>query len=356
MMKNYILFLLFLFSFTACKNDKPISLTKLQGETMATYYKVSYRDSLQRNFQREIDSLLITINKEVNTYDSTSTISIFNKSIKDSLDLENNVFSGNSKEATNNQHFISNILAAKQVWEESNGFFDPTVMPLVNYWGFGYTPKRAIEQVDSVKIDSLLDFVGFDKISFTRGETAMLKKALPNVQIDFSACAKGYAVDAIGRWLSMQNISDYYVEIGGESIGFGNGSSGNGWIVAIGTPKVGAELTDAESIIRLTDGAIATSGNYRNFYDVKGEKYAHSINPKTGFPQANTLLSASIFTDECMMSDAYATACMIMRPDSAKAFIERLPGVEGLFIVSDEQGNMNSIYTEGVKKMFVKEK
>ena len=180
-----------------------------------------------------------------------------------------------------------------------------------------------------------------------------VKKSLPGVKLDFSACAKGYGVDAVRRFLRDKDLVDFYVEIGGESAGNGHGSSGNGWTVAVAIPKEGVVATDVAQIIRLNDKAIATSGNYINFYEVNGAKYAHTINPKTGFPKASNLLSASIFTDECMMSDAYATACMVMGLDEAKAFIEGLQGVEGLFIFSNEKGELETVYTDGVRDMIV---
>jgi len=354
-MKNILLLTLSILFLSACKNDntpKAVTLTKIAGETMGTYYKVTYRDSLQRNFKTQIDSLLVAVNAEVSTYEPESTISIFNKTA-DSLDLENNVYSGSLEAANHNKHFITNLLAAKQVYEESKGSFDPTVMPLVNYWGFGYTPKKAVEQADTVKIDSIMQYIGFDKVDFRRDEESIVKKSLAGVKLDFSACAKGYGVDAVRRFLRDKDLKDFYVEIGGESAGHGNGSTGNGWTVAVAIPKAGVVATDVAQIIRLDHKAIATSGNYINFYEVNGKKYAHTISPKTGFPQASNLLSASIFTDECMMSDAYATACMVMGLDAAKEFIEGLQGVEGLFIFSNEKGELETVYTEGVKDMIV---
>ena len=354
-MKNILLLTLSILLFTACKNDKTqksLALTQIAGETMGTYYKITYRDSLQRNFKKQIDSLLVQVNAEVSTYEPESTISIFNK-MADSLDLENNVFSGDLEAANHNKHFITNFLAAKQVYEESKGSFDPTVMPLVNYWGFGYTPKKAVEQADTVKIDSIMQYVGFDKVEFRRDEESIIKKSLPGIKLDFSACAKGYGVDAVRRFLRDRDLQDFYVEIGGESAGHGNGSTGDGWTVAVAIPKAGIVATDVAQIIRLDHKAIATSGNYINFHEVNGKKYAHTISPKTGFPQASNLLSASIFTDECMMSDAYATACMVMGLEEAKIFIEGLEGVEGLFIFSNEKGELETVYTDGVKDMIV---
>ena len=354
-MKNILLLTFSILFLSACNQDKTpkvIPLTQVTGETMGTYYKVTYRDTLQRNFKAQIDSLLVQVNAEVSTYEPESTISIFNKTA-DSLDLENNVFSGSLEAANHNKHFITNFLAAKQVYEESKGNFDPTVMPLVNYWGFGYTPKKAVEQADTVKIDSIMQYVGFDKVDFRRDEESVVKKSLSGVKLDFSACAKGYGVDAVRRFLRDKGMVDFYVEIGGESAGNGNGSSGDGWTVAVAIPKEGVVATDVAQIIRLKDKAIATSGNYINFYEVNGKKYAHTISPQTGFPKASNLLSASIFTDECMMSDAYATACMVMGLEEAKAFIEGLQGVEGLFIFSNDKGELETVFTEGVKDMIV---
>lgn len=354
-MKNTLLILLSILFFSSCKKEvktPSIDFTTVGGETMGTYYKVTYSDSLKRDFKKDIDSLLVAINLELSTYIDTSTISIFNQTT-DSLSLHNHVYNGISEDAQRNKHFITNIEASKQVYEQSQGAFDPTVMPLVNYWGFGYTPKKAVEKVDSLTIDSIMQYIGYNKITFSRGEDCVVKKSLAGVKIDMSACAKGYGVDAVGRLLSQNGLKDYYVEIGGESVGFGNGKSGDGWNVAITIPKENAAILDYKAIIKLKNKAIATSGNYRNFHEVNGSKYAHTINPKTGFPEASRLLSASIFTDECMMADAYATACMVMGLEKAKPFIDSLQGVEGYFIFSTETGELKTEYTEGVKAMIL---
>ena len=345
-MKKVFLPLFPLLLLFACGKDERPPALEVRGETMGTYFKVTYYDSLQRDLSPQIVSELERVNQEVNTYDSTSVISIFNRA-EDSLDLETSYFSSDSEKANNNKHFITNFQAAKMVHEQSGGAFDPTLMPLVNYWGFGYTPKRAVVAADSVEIDSLLRFVGMEKVELRIGDNTVVRKMLPGVKLDFSACAKGYGVDAVGRVISKMGIEHYYVEIGGESLGVGNGSTGKGWTVGVAVPDAEAGSNKISRVVRLQNTAIATSGNYKNFYEVNGSKYAHTINPETGYPEAGNLLSASVFTDECMMSDAYATACMVMGLEKAKPFIEKLPGVEAFFIYADENGDFQTEMTSG---------
>ena len=227
------------------------------------------------------------------------------------------------------------------------GYYDPTVMPLVNYWGFGYTEKRKVRQVDSVKIDSLIGLVGFDKISWNQ-ETNMLEKELPNMQLDFSSCAKGYGVDQVAQYLSDLGIADYMVEIGGEVVVKGKNPKGQDWSIAVSLPRAGASLEEFQTILSLKDIAVATSGNYRIFYEVEGEKFAHIISPITGFTEKSNLLSVSVLAKDCLTADAYATAFMVMGLDRAMAFVNQQPDIEAYFIISKADGSMAVSYTEGI--------
>ena len=203
MIKIYVL--LALIFVMGCDNslrkNEVLVKKNIQGETMGTTYHVSYFSSLQqKNVKLSIDSLLLSINSEVSTFIPTSTISKFNTS------KEKSIFIPRTK-----THFWSNYLAAKKIFKDTDGFFDPTVMPLVNYWGFGYKGHQPVENVDSTKIDSILQFVGFDKI-FVRKDS-IIKKHL-NSQLDFSACAKGYAIDKIGFLFSKAEINKFSIAVG----------------------------------------------------------------------------------------------------------------------------------------------
>ncbi len=315
---------------------------QLEGKTMGTTYHITYQDSLSRNLQAEIDSLLVEINQSVSTYIDTSFISQFNQS------PEGTVLSPQSTLA---KHFWENFDCSKQVYQQSEGYFDVSIMPLVNYWGFGYTEKRAVEQVDSMRIDSMMQFVGMEKVlsePLADGELR-LTKTHPGLQFDFSALAKGYGIDAVGRLLEAKGIKNYLVEIGGEARARGINKRGTAWQLGINEPRADAAVDDFRVVASLSNQSMATSGNYRNYYVVDGVAYAHTINAKTGYPEINTLLGATVFAPNCMLADAYATACMTLGPDRAFAMIEKNPNLEAFFFYSTEDGTVASLMTDGAR-------
>ncbi|MEL6945967.1 MAG: FAD:protein FMN transferase, partial [Bacteroidota bacterium] len=274
------------------------------------------------------------INNEVSTYVPSSSISRFNQS-KDGIEVEN----------INQRHFLKNISIAKDAAMKTNGSFDPTVMPLVNYWGFGYTGKEAVTLVDSIKVDSLLQYIGMNKISI--GKKRINKKSA-GIQLDFSASAKGYAIDELGYFLEQKGIFDYKVEIGGEVRTRGKNPNGIFWRLGINTPKEETSVNDLFAAIQLDNQSIATSGNYRNYYTVAGVTYSHTINPNTGLPERTNLLSASIITEDCAYADAYATACMVMGLEQAKEWVNTMEDVEAYFIFSGENNELQTYATEGI--------
>ncbi len=345
-MRYPLLGLIVLLAFSACKQDQtkqPATsrYVVLEGETMGTYYGLNYGDSLGRNFQAAVDSLLLEINLGVSTYIESSVISKFNQA-ESTLKLEDTLQGPE-------RYFLDNFYAAKSVFHRSGGAFDPTVMPLVNYWGFGYTPKRPVLSVDSVKVDSLLRYVGFDKISLRGG---VLTKSLPGVQLDFGGCAKGYGVDAMGRLLESKGIYNYLVNIGGEVRARGVNAKGLVWTIGINKPVEDGSLEDVQATHTLKDRCVSTSGNYRNFYEVNGVKYSHTINPKTGFPERTTLLSASVFSDSSVISDAFGTAFMVLGKEKAFKLAQTLKGVDAFLIYGKSDGSMGTQFTDGLKDEF----
>lgn len=324
----------------------------LRGETMGTYYLVRYAGPEKESLQWGIDSLLKVINLEVSTYIPHSTISRFNQSASP-FSLAYNPIKKTTDAAYENLHFKSNLKKSRDIYKEMDGYYDPTVMPLVNYWGFGYTEKRKVTQVDSVQIDSLLALVGFDKITW-KEEGNDLEKAADAVQLDFSSCAKGYGVDQVADWLAQKGIGDYMVEIGGEVVVKGKNPKGKSWSIAVSLPRAGAGMQEFQTILELKDMAVATSGNYRIFYEVEGEKYAHIISPFTGFTEKSNLLSVSVLADDCQTADAYATAFMVMGLEKSIAFARKKPTIEAYFIFSKPDGSMAVSYTDGIPE-FLKE-
>ncbi|MFK7937727.1 MAG: FAD:protein FMN transferase [Saprospiraceae bacterium] len=329
--------------FSACRNETSkeveqeatttISYQKVAGQTMGTTYNVTYADSLQRNFKNNFDQLLVALNKEVNTYDSTSVISQFNQAAAGEFDV------------SRAEDLVANFVMARSVYERTQAAFDPTVAPLVNYWGFGYTPKRKVTAVDSSKIAKMMQSVGLDKITLNEDKTT-LTKSVADVKLDLGAIAKGYGVDVLGLFLEKNNVQNYYVEIGGEVRVRGKNPKGSLWRIGINVPKEGAAINEFQTIIELDNQGLATSGNYRQFYEVDGNKYSHTISPFTGFPERNRLLSASVFAPDCTTADAYATAFMVMGIDKALALANELEEVSAYFIVGKEDGTLQVIESE----------
>ncbi len=265
----------------------PDYLVTLEGSTMGTVYSIKYLDEQKRNFKTEIDSLLHEFNQSLSTYEEQSEISIFN--LSDTMNFER-------------PYFLPVLQKSKSIWKETSGAFDPTVMPLVNSWGFGPAGRA---QPDSITVDSLLDLVGFDKIMF---DSARVWKTKPNVQLDFSAIAKGYGVDVIANYLLTYDIRNLMVEIGGEVYCQGKNARGQYWLIGIDNPEAEGIDDYLKARISIKNRAVATSGNYRNFYTIEGNTYAHTISPFTGYPVQKEILSASVFAPLCIKADGYATA------------------------------------------------
>lgn len=333
--KNIIILSLFFFLLSCKSNQKKEIYTSIQGETMGTYYNIKYKSDI--DLKPQIDKELIRINDELSTYIPTSTISKFNKAEKgikiDKSDL------------------WKNIIKAKKINTYSNGFYDPTVMPLVNYWGFGYKGHKKIKSIDSVKINKLLESVGFEKIEMINigTDSINLIKKTDGLQLDLSSIAKGYGVDMIGNLIKEKGIKDYLVEIGGEIVCSGLSPSDKNWIIGINTPEEKASINDLILKKQLYNKALATSGNYRNFYSVNGNKYSHTINPKTGFPERSNLLSSTIIANDCMTADALATACMAYGLENSIKMISQLDSIEACFIYLDDNKDMKVYMSDGFK-------
>lgn len=342
-------FLIVAISILSCTTSPPETPVKavyvptyslIGGKTMGTTYSAKFEGENTKEINDALDELFLEINMEVSTYIDSSLISKFNANKHFELIDSSSV------------HFVNNYFAAKKVFEKTEGLFDPTVMPLVNYWGFGYDEKRKVTKVDEVKIKSLLESVGMDllfDVGFGRRISNLTKKH-PKTELDFSALAKGYGADQAGKLLESKGIENYLVEIGGEVYTKGVNEQGKSWIIGINTPKEDAKISDFEAYVGLSGKGMATSGNYRNYYEVDGQKFSHTINPKTGFPERSNLLSATIIADDCMTADAYATACMVSGLEKALEIIKNDNSLEGFFIFADKSGTLQTKSTEGFKE------
>lgn len=307
--------------------DEP-KLFEFTGQTMGTIpysVKVIWNEELPLGFG--IDSVLKALNQSLSTYIPNSEISTFNRN--DTLVYESKLF-----------HPV--LKKSLEIHEVTNGAFDPTVGPLVNAWGFG--PNRPIETPDSATINALLELTGFDLIAFN---SAFAYKN-PGMYVDFSAIAKGYAIDLVGEYLEARQVKQYLVEIGGELRARGKNLKGEGWTIGIDDPLVAKDERKILSIVEVNNLSLATSGNYRNYYEKDGVLYAHIIDPRTGYNRNHNLLSASVFASDCMTADAYATGFMVMGLDSSRQAIEQDPLLEALLIYQ-EDGEIKSYVSPGLK-------
>lgn len=297
----------------------------ISGETMGTTYHIKYLDPEGVSYQDAIDSLLEKYNRSLSTYVPNSEISRFNKGtiLKYSSPF-----------------FYPVLHRSREIYEKTHGAFDPTVGPLVNAWGFGSADS---EMPDSATVDSLLQLVNFDSIYF---DSISVCKLMEGIALDFNAIAKGYGVDVVAGLLRSEGVQNMMVEIGGEVYCQGKNGSGETWVIGIDDPTAGTR--DLLVKVKLDSLALATSGNYRNYYEKDGVKYSHTINPKTGYPVRHTLLSASVFAADCMTADAYATAFMVLGLEGAKKILEENNDLEAYLIYNNEKGRMDAFVTRGI--------
>lgn len=333
---NTLLKILFLLSFFSVSNGFGQSnLMFLEGYAQGTSYHITYYDAKKRNFQDEINDLLVELDESVSTYQPNSIISKINK---------------NDNKVKVDRYFEACFIKAKEIYRSTNGAFDPTVYPLVNIWGFGPEKKSKIERF---KIDSVLAFVGFDLINLKREK--IIKKD-PRVSLDFNAFAQGYSVDIVSYFLKKNGITSFIVEIGGEVFAQGLQENGENWLIGIEQPFDNKETGNPlKAIIRLDGLAVATSGNYRRFFIEDGIKYVHHIDPKTGYPTKNNLLSATVISKECITSDATATGLLVMGTEKAKSYLSEHPELEAYLIYSDEKGNFQVYQTKGMTNLIIEE-
>ncbi|HKJ06291.1 MAG TPA: FAD:protein FMN transferase [Flavobacteriaceae bacterium] len=326
-MKN-LLYIAICFFLISCQTNNKAKT--IEGFAIGTTYSIKYISNNEINFESKIDSIVKAINKSTSTYIETSDISKINN--------------GDSTVVVD-EHFKNVFKKSKRIYNETNGYFDPTVGVLVNAWGFG--PEKNIETVDSLKIDSLLKFVGFNKVELLQNNT--VKKIFPEIYFDFNAIGKGYLVDCVGRMFEENGVANYMVEIGGEIRAQGINENKKPWRIAIENPNFDGTRSLAE-IIELNNESIATSGNYRKFrIDSLGNKFVHTINPKTGYAKESNLLSASVIAKmDCADVDGYATAFMAMGLDKTKAFLTQHPELKALLIYANENGELAIYKTDNL--------
>ena len=313
----------------ACKGpDREPGQVSIRGTVFGTYYSVIYFDHEIRNFQESIDSLFSVFNSSLSYYDPNSLISRINRNETDQVD----------------DFFRTVYLRSEEISRETGGAFDATVSPLVNAWGFGFSER---EQMDSDMVDSLLALVGFKK---ARLDADRIIKEDSRVQFDFNAIAKGYASDVVAAFLVSKGITTCLVEIGGDLVALGRKPDGTRWRIGLEKPAPSLDAPQEwEYAVEVEDLGLATSGNYRRYYEEGGMRYSHTIDPATGYPVKHNLLSVSVFAPDAMSADAYATAFMVMGLEKSIAFVEARDDLEAYFVYSGPDGIIESVHSSGLE-------
>lgn len=318
---------------TGCK-PHIYEYTKLSGFAQGTSYHITYENSKGKNYQADIETILDDFNKTFSLWDSISLISRVNH---------------NDPTMIADDWFVAAFNKAAEINKISGGAFDITVGQVVRTWGFSSSP---VARHDSAYIDSLLQFVGMEKVKLERRKVI---KTAPGVQLDMNGLAQGYSVDLVCDFFNRKGIKNYIVEIGGEVRAKGKNESGEFWKIGIDKPidgnlQLGNQL---QAIIEINNKSVSTSGNYRKFWVENGVKYSHTIDPKTGNPARNTLLSATVIATDCLTADALATSFMVLGVEKGKQLLEKLTGIEVLFIYSDQQGVFQVFTSKGMEAMVV---
>jgi len=334
-----IAFLLFLIvgSFVIVKSHRDAPYQHNTGTIFGTVYHATYQS--RHDLRTEIERVLHKVDLSLSTFNKQSVISRIN----------------NGEQIVPDKMFIEVFNMAQQVSEKTSGAFDITVAPLVNAWGFGF--KDGIMPTQT-QVDSLLTMVGYEKIALRKQNgKSYVYKADDRIMLDCSAIAKGYAVDVVAAMLASRGVENYMVEIGGEIVTHGKNPKQQSWKIGVTVPEDDSlnVNTDLQTVLNVHNEAMATSGNYRNFYYKDGRKYAHTIDPKTGFPTQHSLLSATVLAPQCAVADAYATAFMVMGLEKAKQVLAENKDLAAYFIYTDEQNKTKVWYSDNIKSRMADE-
>jgi FAD:protein FMN transferase len=319
--------LFFLLGISSCVNKKA-DYASIMGFAQGTTYSMVFENSKHFDpsvVNKNVGVILHTFDMSLSGYIDSSIVSRVNR----------------NDTVTCDSFFIGNFNKSREIWQLTGGAFDITVAPLVRAWGFGPDGHK---DISDIKRDSLLKFVGMEKVELLDRKVL---KSDPRISLDFNAIAQGYSVDVICRYFDGLRMKNYLVEIGGEVRVKGK-KAGKLWKIGVDKPVDDNMMpgSDLEAIIKLKDKALATSGNYRKFYVENGVKYSHTIDPETGYPARNQLLSATILADDCATADGIATACMVMGKEKTINFLALHPEYEGYLVYSDDSGNFKTWTSE----------
>ncbi|HYQ56047.1 MAG TPA: FAD:protein FMN transferase [Draconibacterium sp.] len=331
MNQRKLLFLGLIFILQACNTDTSKYIAN-NGTIYGTYYNIKYESPKGDDLQVVIDEELQRLSHIFSHYDKEATITKINNNTLVELEPE----------------FVTCFSKALEISEITNGAFDITAGPLINAWGFG--PEDRQNMTDE-KVDSLKQICGYEKISLEDGKVL---KDNPQMTLNMSAIAKGYTCDLIGELLQKKGCQNYMVDIGGEVAAKGVNDKDKVWTIGIREPIENPFENELSAAIILDNHAMATSGNYLNFYEEDGKKYAHTIDPISGYPVQHSLLSASVVADDCMTADAFATAFMVLGKDAGIEIARQVPGMEIYFIYADSNGENQVYMSEGFGEMLRK--
>ena len=300
------------------RQQRSMPYRQVSDFVFGTTYKIIYQ--CDSDLSVAVRDELMKVDRSLSPFNKESVITAVNQ----------------NREVTLDPYFIEVFTKAMEVSRDTEGAFDITVAPLVNAWGFGFKHEQ---MPTKSQVDSLRQIIGYQKVSLVGGK---VRKQDPRMMLDCSAIAKGFGVDAVARMLRNRGVQNFMVEIGGEVVTCGVNAQRLPWRVGVIKPSedslnVGHEL---QTILNVTDKAMATSGNYRNFYYKNGRRYAHTIDPKTGYPVQHSLLSATVLANSCTVADAYATSFMVMGRERAQQLLERHPELMAYLIYDDGHGDI----------------
>jgi thiamine biosynthesis lipoprotein len=297
------------------------------GMVFGTVYNITYQSD--KDLKQDIEAELQKVDNSLSPFNKSSIISKINRNENPEV----------------NDMFAEVFNLAEKVSGETGGAFDITVAPLVNMWGFG---TKQFHRPDRESVDSLMKFVGFNKVVMRNKH---VQKQSPNIQLDCSGIAKGYGCDVVARFFRSKGIKNFMIEIGGEIVTSGNNEKRLPWSIGVTKPTDDSLQASQElqTVLNVTDKAMATSGNYRNFYMDGNRKLAHTIDPHTGYPVQHSLLSSTVLASDCATADAYATAFMVLGIDKAKKVLEHHPELMAYFIYAGKDGKMQVWFSPSLK-------
>ena len=324
----WLAFLILATIWILARRNQKAEFNTASGFVFGTVYKIAYQHDA--DLKPEIEAELKRFDQSLSPFNDSSVISRVNR----------------NEELVTDSFFQTCFNRSMEISRETKGAFDITIAPLANAWGFGFK-KGAFP--DSLMIDSLLQITGYEKVKLENGKVV---KQDPRIMLSCSAVAKGYSVDVIARLLDRKGIKNYMVDIGGEVVVKGKNATGDLWRIGINKPYDDslAVKQDIQVVLNLTDLGMATSGNYRNYYYKDGKKYAHTIDPRTGYPVQHSILSSTVIAEDCMTADALATSFMVMGLEEAEKFCKANPMIDAYFIYSGENGEFKTYYTDGMKR------